>query len=718
MWERIPDRVRPWSKAQVGLASQREWAPSAHKLSTGRRRVAVRQGIETVLKPLIKECWTSVQRIRKTTWSSLLGAGVVALLVIPGSAQLAVPRYQSPIEAPTPQLKLPVPPPVSSPDAAVLEDVIARVNDQIIDRSDLQRKEQQLSQEEEQGHLTPAEYEIQQHDLLRNMIDEQLLLSRGKELDLNVDPEVVREMDDIRKQNHLDSMEALEKAVHDSGISYEDWRADLKNHLIEQTVVRDEVGRTIKRPTPQEEQAYYDAHKQEFSQPEKVRLSEILIPTPENATDAQVAAAKAKAQEVADKLKDGANFADLAKQYSSGQTAAQGGDLGTFERGQLAKVLEDQTFPLKSGQWTQPIRTRQGFVVLEVTGHDPGGVPPLKNVEEQVQEGLYQQEMAPALRKYLTTLREKAYIDIAPGFVDSGASPNEMKPTFVANTPPPVKKKSTVQKARLETGRGPAKTNPAATTATAPESKSGAKVTNVSATTGKKRKKIKREKIRFGQAPENPLPEGTSETLASGADQGPGATSSALPSTTGQNTDQQAAPIDAMTANLDTSNPDPLAPAAAPERKTRFSDRAKEEAVAKKAEKAQKIRAKQLETPTPMTQEEAVTQDVRNSALGLEGDNSKKKKKKRAKGDTKERVQQQPPAPPKPQPQENPIPPRSVRQNGEPVDTAPTSNHTTLPDAGVTPPGGAVNPQPSTPANPAPQPPPFSQPPSPSQPPQ
>ena len=130
-----------------------------------------------------------------------------------------------------------------------------------------------------------------------------------------------------------------------------------------------------------------------------MRLSEILIPTPENADETQVAQAQAKAQEVATKLQGGAKFADLAKQYSGGQTADKGGDLGQFEKGQLAKVLEDQTFPLQPGQWTQPIRTRQGFVVLEVTEHNGGGVPPLKDVEEQVQEGMYQEEMQPALRK-------------------------------------------------------------------------------------------------------------------------------------------------------------------------------------------------------------------------------------------------------------------------------------------------------------------------------
>ena len=658
---------------------------------------AARQGSESILNSF----GTQRKNLGSRTWSGVLGAAVIAMLGVPfaARAQMAVPRYQSPVEAPTPQLKLPTPAPVSSPSAAVVEDVIARVNDQIIDRSDVQRKEEGLQQDLQQGRITSDQEAEEQRNLLRNMIDEQLLLSRGKELDVNVDADVIRQMDDIRKQNHLDSMEALEKAVNDSGISYEDWRADLKNHLVEQNIVRDEVGRTMRRPTPQDEQAYYDAHKQEFTQPEKIRLSEILIPTAENATDAQLAAAQAKAQDVVDKLKAGTSFADLAKQVSGGQTAANGGDLGTFERGQLGKVLEDATFPLQPGQTTQPIRTRQGFVVLEVTGHTVAGAQPLKDVEQQVQEAIYEQEMQPALRKYLTSLREKAYIDIAPGFVDTGASPNETKPIFASNTLPPVKKKVT-QKERLVTaressitgekaGKAPAETAPSAAPA------QPATVKNVSAPNGKK-KKVRREKIRFGQAPENPLPAGPSETLAAGQDQGPGATASVLPPTGGQ----EAAPIDAMTANLATPE-DPLAPSNAPDKKTRFTDRAKTEKATKQAEKVAKVRAKALETPTAMTQDEAVNQQVQNSALGLNGDTAKKKKVKRQKGDPKERVQQEAPKPPAPKPVATPIPPKTVRQNGEP-----TADQTTLPPANATPPSAPVDTTPSTPGNPAPQPPP------------
>ena len=129
-------------------------------------------------------------------------------------------------------------------------------------------------------------------------------------------------------------------------------------------------------------------------------------------------------------LQKGANFEDLAKADSNGPTAANGGDLEYFKRGTLSKQLEDQVFALKSGQFTEPIRTNQGWVILKVSEHQSEGVPPLKEVEPQIQERLYMTKMQPALREYLTKLREDAYIDIKPGFIDTGASPNETKPVY------------------------------------------------------------------------------------------------------------------------------------------------------------------------------------------------------------------------------------------------------------------------------------------------
>src|SRR6185312_4161361 len=149
--------------------------------------------------------------------------------------------------------------------------------------------------------------------------------------------------------------------------------------------------------TPEDEKQFYDAHQKELERPESVRLSEILIPTGEPAAkegdapvenEQTIVAAQKTADQVLAEIKKGDKFADVAKKYSKGPTAADGGDLGYFKRGALAKQLEDTVFAMKPDSVSDPIRTKQGFVILEVTEHTTGGVPPLKEVEPQIQNAL------------------------------------------------------------------------------------------------------------------------------------------------------------------------------------------------------------------------------------------------------------------------------------------------------------------------------------------
>jgi len=129
-------------------------------------------------------------------------------------------------------------------------------------------------------------------------------------------------------------------------------------------------------------------------------------------------------------VRGGTAFDEVAKKGSDGPTAAQGGDLGFFKRGTLAKELEEKTFAMKVGETSDVVRTKQGFLILKVTEHEQAGVPPLKDVEPQIGDTLYFQKLQPALRDYLTKLREDAYIDVRPGYVDTGASPNQTQPVF------------------------------------------------------------------------------------------------------------------------------------------------------------------------------------------------------------------------------------------------------------------------------------------------
>jgi len=349
----------------------------------------------------------------------------------------------------------------SGQDDTVVEEIIARINNNIITRADLKRAREQLLSDmhQQEPNATLAEQTDREKDLLRDLIDQQLLLQKGEELGINADTDVVKRLDELRKQMHAESMEDLEKAAQAQGISFEEFKQNMKNGIITQRVIGQEVGGHLS-VSQQEIQAEYDKDKAQLERPEQVRLSEILISTqtappvktekgkevlPAAPSPEAIEKAQAKADQVYALLQKGGKFEDLAKQYSDGPTSAAGGDLEYFKRGTLSKDLEQQVFELKAGDYTKPIRTNQGFVLLKVTEHTPAGIPPLKDVEARIQEMIYMQKMQPALREYLTTLREKAYIDIKLGYVDTGASPNETKPIYTTaettDTSKPKKKK-------------------------------------------------------------------------------------------------------------------------------------------------------------------------------------------------------------------------------------------------------------------------------------
>ena len=168
--------------------------------------------------------------------------------------------------------------PASPYGGTPVEEIIVRVNDQVITTSDYDRAMKEMDQEARQRGASMQEISEAHKDLLRNLIDQQLWLSKGKELGITGETELVKQLDEIRKKYNLETLEDLEKAAHEQGVSYEDFKANIRNGIITQEVMRDQVGRRFSA-TPGEVERFYEAHKQDYAQPENVHLSEILIST-------------------------------------------------------------------------------------------------------------------------------------------------------------------------------------------------------------------------------------------------------------------------------------------------------------------------------------------------------------------------------------------------------------------------------------------------------
>ncbi|OLB27085.1 MAG: hypothetical protein DMG41_13775 [Acidobacteria bacterium] len=361
----------------------------------------------------------------------------LALAALPAAGQ-SPEKPESSSQSPQPAASQgkPAPPPAAKPKGAeatlpadpeaagkTVEEIIARVNNEIITLSEYEKARQTAEEDakqECQGHCTPEQLQAdigdRRKNALRELIDQSLLVQRGKDMGLNVEADVIKQLDQIRIQNKLDSMEALEKAVTSEGINWEDFKNNIRNHILTQKVISSEVGSHISIGED-EVKKYYEAHKSELVRPEAVALREIEVSTQGKSPD-ELPGLKKKAETALKRVQDGEDFGEIAKRYSDSSTKDQGGLLGVYKRGELAKELEDKVFNMKRNELTDVLETKQGYLILQVLEHYDEGQQPLDKVRNEITDKLYTARLEPAMREYLKTLREQSYVIIKPGYQD------------------------------------------------------------------------------------------------------------------------------------------------------------------------------------------------------------------------------------------------------------------------------------------------------------
>jgi peptidyl-prolyl cis-trans isomerase SurA len=351
-------------------------------------------------------------------------------------------------DAPTPKgIKKPA---AASTDGKVVEEIIARVNNEIITSSELDKAKATAGEDAQQqcgGRCTQEQMRVaiedSQKTALRDLIDQSLLSQRGKDMGLNVETDVVKQLDQIRIQNHLKDMDELEKAVTSQGMNWDDFKSNIRNKILTQQVIGREVGSHI-TIGHEEAKKYYEEHKNEFERPEQVALAAIEVKT-EGKNEAEIAVLRKKADTTLQRVKDGEDFGQLAKRFSDGSTADQGGYLGTYKHGELSKELEDRVFKMNKNELTDVIETKQGFLILKVLERYEAGIQPYEKVEEEIMDALYRKRMEPALREYLKTLREQSYVVVKAGYQEmAGGGNSEIEE--VSATPENTKEKKSHKK--------------------------------------------------------------------------------------------------------------------------------------------------------------------------------------------------------------------------------------------------------------------------------
>src|SRR6266849_6534335 len=312
-------------------------------------------------------------------------------------------------------------------EVKVIEQIVAKVNGDIITRGELERSRQALEAELKQQGAPPAKMQEllkeKEADALRDQIDQLLLVQKAKELSIDVTAEVKKEMADIQMQNKITDSDKFHQWVQEqSGMPYEDLEQQMKNRSMTQRVIRQEVGGKITIPKA-ELLKHYEEHKSEFIRQEQVFLREILVSSV-GKTPEQVAAAEKRAKDILARAKKGEKFPELARDTSDAESAKNFGEIGWFKKGDLNPSLQ-HLFKEKKGYLTDVIKTDNGFVIFKLEERHEAGLAPFEEVENEITEKLYTPRMQPKVRDYLTKLREQAFLEIRAGYVDSGAAPGK-----------------------------------------------------------------------------------------------------------------------------------------------------------------------------------------------------------------------------------------------------------------------------------------------------
>jgi peptidyl-prolyl cis-trans isomerase SurA len=388
-------------------------------------------------------------------------AGLLATLPLaaqqpaPTPAPTEQPKLEAPgTAAPEPEPVKPktAPPPAAKPKTApaeegrVVEEIIARVNNEIITKSEYDKSLASAEEDAKQdceNKCTPQQLQAatdeRRKSALRDLIDQSLLVQRCKDLSISVETEIIKQLDQIRIGNKLADMDALEKAVTSQGLNWEDFKNNIRSHLCSQKVISQEVGSHI-TIAESDAKKFYEEHKGEFIGPESVALAEIVVST-EGKKESELPELKKKAETALKRVQDGENFGEIAKRMSDGSTKEQNGYLGAYKRGELAKQIEDKVFAMKRNQLTDVMETKQGYLILEVLEHYDEGQQSFDKVKDKIMNQLYEERMQPALRDYLKTLREQSYVVIKPAYVEAAGGAGNSEIQEVSATPEQEKAK-------------------------------------------------------------------------------------------------------------------------------------------------------------------------------------------------------------------------------------------------------------------------------------
>ncbi len=250
---------------------------------------------------------------------------------------------------------------------------------------------------------------------VNNMVDRELLRQAIEDESIKVDQaEIDARVAEIAEK--VGSREALSQRLEVIGMTEEDFIEEMETNLKMEKLLA--AHSEVKSVTEEEARTYYQENIDRFKQPERIRASHILIQVKPEDTEAEKQKKQEQAERLLAEIKQGADFAQLAAQYSDCPSKQRGGDLGYFGRGQMVKPFEDAAFGLKPGEVSGVVETQFGYHIIKVTERQEARTVPFEETKEGLINYLEGQRKQQAMQSYVEQLRQGATIE----YPDSGST--------------------------------------------------------------------------------------------------------------------------------------------------------------------------------------------------------------------------------------------------------------------------------------------------------
>jgi len=296
--------------------------------------------------------------------------------------------------------------------AEMMSGIAAVINDEPITTYDVEKEQAGMEKESGKKSVLDGKAKAQLREAaLTSMINRKLISQKIKELDIKVtDEEVKQAIEDVKKQNNI-TQDALLAALKNQGVSFEEYKKQLKEQLERLRLVSQEVRAKI-QVSEKDMREYYNAHPEKFQKDETLHARQIFFKVPEGATEAERKRIAATATTVLVEARNGKNFAELAKKYSDDASAKDGGDLGTFKKGEMLPEFDNVLSKLKPGEVSDVFDTQSGLHIVRLEGRSQGELVPFENVKNELDEALYKKKSEERFNQWLADLRKSASIEI------------------------------------------------------------------------------------------------------------------------------------------------------------------------------------------------------------------------------------------------------------------------------------------------------------------